>query len=245
MRRTLLWVPIPVWLAFVAMAAVLVLVPAIDLAVSALFYEPSAGFSNRGRIWEQMLFHSVPIAMYAVNLGLIAWCVVRALRGLRSGRPCGRDLAYLLLLLALAPGLIVNALFKEQWGRARPVQVVELGGDRAFSPAFVRSDQRGGSFSSGHAAAAAYLVVVAWLFAGRWRILWITLATAYALLVGVARIAAGGHFLSDVLTSYFVVALAAFILFGSLFGEPLHRVRPARPGGTSPSQREEPIGQGE
>lgn len=235
MRRSLLWVPIPLWLAFGAMAAVFVLTPAIDLAVSALFFDPSAGFLNRGRPWEQLAYHSVEALMYGVNLGLIVWCLVRSRRRVRSGRRCARDLAYLLLVLALAPGLIVNALLKEHWGRARPVQVAELGGDRVFTPAFVRSDQRGGSFSSGHAAAAAYLVVVAWLLGGRRRALWLALAMAYALLVGVARIAAGGHFLSDVLTSYFVVALGAFLLYGSLFGEPLHRAPADRSGGPQPA----------
>lgn len=223
MRRVLLWAPIPLWLAFGATAAVFVLAPAIDLAASALFYDPTAGFFSRGRPWEQLAYHSVEVLMYGVNLGLIAWCSVCYFTRCRSGRRCARDLAYLVLLLALAPGLIVNALLKEHWGRARPVQVVELGGDRIFSPAFVRSDQRGGSFSSGHAAAAAYLVVVAWLIGGRQRAIWVAVATSYALLVGVARIAAGGHFLSDVLTSYFVVALAAFILYGSLYDEPLYR----------------------
>lgn len=226
MRRDLFWAPIPLWLAFAATAALFVHAPAIDLAVSAFFFEPAEGFLSRGRPWEQLVYHSVGALMFGVNLGLLAWCVIRSLRRTRFGRPCVRHLAYLLLLLALAPGLLVNALLKEHWGRARPVQVVELGGDRVFSPAFVPSDQRGGSFSSGHAAAAAYLVVVAWLVGGRRRAQWVALASAYALLVGAARIAAGGHFLSDVLTSYLIVALAAFVLYGSLFGEPLQRAHP-------------------
>lgn len=241
MRRSLLWVPIPVWLVFGATVAVFTLVPPIDLAVSALFYDPSAGFLSRGRLWEQLAYHSVAALMYGVNLGLILWCVVRSLRRVRSRRRCVRDIAYLLLLLALAPGLVVNALLKEHWGRARPVQVAELGGSRVFSPAFVRSDQRGGSFSSGHAAAAAYLVVVAWLMGGRRRALWLALAILYALIVGAARITAGGHFLSDVLTSYCVVALAAFLLYGSLFGEPLQRAHghgsPRRPDGDGNAPR--------
>ena len=128
----------------------------------------------------------------------------------------GRDLAYLLLVLALGPGLIVNGLLKEQWGRARPVNCVDFGGAQVFTPAFVVSDQGGKSFSSGHAAGSAYWVVVALVLArGPRRRYWLGLAIGYSLLVAWARLAAGGHFFSDILVSWFILALLAWGLYGS------------------------------
>lgn len=129
----------------------------------------------------------------------------------------GRDLAYLLLVLALGPGLIVNGLLKEHWGRARPVNCVEFGGSQTFTPAYVFSDQGGKSFSSGHAAGSAYWVVVALILArGGRRRYWLGLAVGYSLLVAWARLAAGGHFFSDILISWFILALLAWGLYGRL-----------------------------
>lgn len=214
-------IPISLWLLVAISLGTFALFPFVDLAVSGLFYEAPLGFVARGRLWERLVYHSVTVLMYGVNLALIGWCIVRRWIAPQSQQSCARQLAYLLLLLALAPGLIVNALFKEHWGRPRPAQVVELGGEREFRPPFLPSDQGGGSFSSGHAAAAAYLVVVAWVNATRRRRFWTAIAAGYTLLVGFARIAAGGHFLSDVLTSYAIVAMAALVLHQSLFGESL------------------------
>ena len=228
MNRTLFYVPAVVWLAFAATIGLFVLFPAVDLAFSGLFHAPGEGFSMLGTWYERLLYHSVPVLMYGVSLGLIGFLVWQRRAGRPRGRFTERELAYLLLVLALAPGLIVNSLFKEHWGRARPVQVVELGGARAFSPALIPSDQRGGSFSSGHAAAAFWLVTVALVVARR-RARWAGVAAVYAVLVGLARIGAGGHFLSDVLISFFVVFITSLVLYGSLFGRSLLQPKPHGP----------------
>lgn len=133
-----------------------------------------------------------------------------------SQRVTGRRLSFLLLLLALVPGLIVNQVFKEHWGRARPIQIEQFGGNRLFTPPFIVSDQRGGSFVSGHVAAAAWLVAVAVLLAG-WRSLWTLLSLAYLLNMALARIAAGAHFLSDALISIILVWLG-YLLLQQLLG---------------------------
>jgi lipid A 4'-phosphatase len=123
----------------------------------------------------------------------------------------GRRLAFLLLLLALVPGLVVNQVLKEHWGRARPVQLEQFGGSKQFTPAFVLSDQGGGSFSSGHVAAAAWLVAVAAVLSGA-RSGWTLAAVGYLFATALARIAAGGHFLSDAVTSILLVWLGYLLL---------------------------------
>ncbi|MBK1653734.1 phosphatase PAP2 family protein [Allochromatium vinosum] len=217
-RSSRFGVPLILWIGFSVFALLMVLWPGLDLAVSSVFYTPGAGFTLKGEPWERALHESVPVLMVGVNLALIAlwWFNRRTGRG-RLGFT-GRKLAFLLCLLVLVPGLIVNLTFKEHWGRARPVTVMEFGGDKTFTPAFVLSDQEGGSFSSGHAAAAAYVVAVAATLAGRGS-LWMWLALVYALGVGLARLVSGGHFLSDVLTSLFLVWIGYLLLDWLFFPE--------------------------
>ena len=128
----------------------------------------------------------------------------------------GRDLAFLLLLLALGPGLLVNLVMKEHCGRARPVDLEQFGGTKRFSPAFVLSDQGGHSFPSGHVASAFYLAAVAFVVARRKR-LWVRVTLEYGVLVAFFRIASGGHFLSDAITAFFVDLILFFLLYRLLY----------------------------
>lgn len=125
---------------------------------------------------------------------------------------------YILLFLTVAPLLIVNTTLKENWGRARPAQTVQFGGQKEFTPAFIISDQGGYSFSSGHTAAAFSLLGFALLAKRRQKLL-INIALTYGALVSIARMAAGGHFLSDVVTSFFIVYISIHILYKLIFKE--------------------------
>ena len=68
----------------------------------------------------------------------------------------GRNILYLLLVLILGAGLIVNVIFKDDSGRARPRDITEFGGSEQFTPAFVVTSGcvRSCSFSSGDSAGA-------------------------------------------------------------------------------------------
>ncbi len=211
MNDRLLGVPIWLWIGFVGFANLMLAYPEIDLAVSGWFYRPGDGFVLRDLWWERIGYHSVPWLMVGVNLGLIGLWRYNRHCGRRLLGFTGRRLALLLCLLVLVPGLLVNGLLKEHWGRARPVKVQEFGGYRQFSPGFVRVDQGGGAFSSGHVAAAAYLVAVAAVL-GNGRLLWIALALAYTLLIALVRVGAGGHWLSDAVTSMFLVGIGWMML---------------------------------
>lgn len=208
---------LPVSILFFALADLWLAFPQIDLAVAQLFAAPEGGFVARGSAWEQFLYGSIDELLLIVGLGLIgAWVMGRRRQ---APRVSGRRLAFLLLLLALVPGLVVNALLKDHWGRARPVQIEQFGGDRDFTPAFVISDQGGGAFSSGHVAAAAWLVAVP-VVLYRVGSIWTSLALLYLLAMVLARIAAGAHFLSDALTSVLLVWLGFLILQRLLPTEP-------------------------
>ncbi len=142
-RRDVFGIPVAGLILFFAFADLMLAVPRIDLASSALFYTPGVGFALDGQHWERIIYHSVEWLMVAVNLALVAlWLFNRIARRTVLGFT-GRKLALLLCLLAMLPGLLVNQVLKENWGRARPAQVTEFGGERRFTPAFVYSDQGG------------------------------------------------------------------------------------------------------
>jgi lipid A 4'-phosphatase len=203
----------PLWLLLCALL-LLVAVPAIDIRVAGWFWSAEGGFFHRGSLWERALHASAPVIAAVAVLGPAAFLAVQACRR----RPFGRISRAALLLLAvtaIGPGLVVNGVFKEHWGRARPRDVAEFGGDRSFTPALAVSDQceRNCSFTAGDPSVGYALVALAYAFARR-RDRMLALAGALALgsLIGLGRLAAGAHFLSDVVASCLIVlALCRFL----------------------------------
>jgi lipid A 4'-phosphatase len=200
--------------ALVAAAALFLFFPGIDLWAAGLFYRPGDGFflSSWGPV--RAVYAAVPYLTDAVVIGVVALYLL----GLRRGRPVwrvdGRGAAFLLLALALGPGLLVNTVLKDHWGRARPTQVTEFGGTQIFSPAPLPADQcaRNCSFPAGHPAMGFYLVSFALLLQDRRRSAAAGAAVAVGALVGVARMAQGGHFLSDVVFSGLLVCGVSVLL---------------------------------
>jgi membrane-associated PAP2 superfamily phosphatase len=125
----------------------------------------------------------------------------------RWRRPC----LYLGLLFVLGPGLLVNVLGKSLMGRPRPYTITAFGGTRHYLPPFAFNTEPGDrkfglvnqdelkSFLSGHESMAFLFIGFFFLWQGwkRWVILFLTLG--FGALMGMARIAQGDHFPSDVL----------------------------------------------
>jgi len=218
-KRRFLWVPFWIWIAFALISTLFVLFPEIDLAVSRFFFTPGVGFKAKGTGIERLIHRSVGFLLVVGNIGLIAWLLSARFASRLRSRFTAKELAFLLLLLALGPGLIVNGVLKENWGRARPINLTQFGSSDRFTAAFILSDQEGKSFSSGHTAASAYWIVAVLLIAPQ-RVWLLGAAIVYSFTVSWMRIAAGGHFLSDIVTSYFIVAILALILYGLLYRPP-------------------------
>lgn len=209
--------PLYIWAAFFLSSALFVTFSQIDIFVSSLFYDDER-FTLDGSWVEGFFYFSLkPLLLGLASLTLLIYLynLIMKRELLQIGH---KTILYLLLVLALAPGLIVNATLKENWGRARPNQIQEFGGNLNFTPAFIPSDQGGYSFSSGHVAAAFSLMGFA-LLAKRRRELWMRLAYGYGFGMAVARIAAGGHFLSDTVTSFFIVYIATHLFYDKIIRE--------------------------
>lgn len=165
-------------------------------------------------VWK-FLYAFGPWLAIAVGIAALAALAAAAFKPrLIPWRP---HLLYLVLTLILGPGLIVNVIFKDHWGRPRPRQVQELGGQWQHQQVFERGiGGRGKSFPCGHSSMGYYFIAFYFLARRRHRgLAFASLAFAgvYGTLIGVGRMAAGAHFLSDVLWSAVFTAATAFVLY--------------------------------
>ena len=204
-----------IWLLFVILSVFFVSVPQIDILVANLFYDGKS-FPLNKTLLETFFYTSVKPIVLAFLVGSLVIFFYNLLKKTDILNLTPKTMLYIILVLGIAPGLIVNTTLKENWGRPRPKQIKEFGGKLDFKPAFVMSKQDGYSFSSGHTAAAFSLIGFA-LLSKRRKKLYLNLAITYGILVSIARMAAGGHFLSDVVTSFFIVWISTHIFYKLIF----------------------------
>jgi lipid A 4'-phosphatase len=204
--------------ALAAGAAALLLfffVPNIDMAVTHIFYQGGQSFVGNSSPAFLATRASFSLMFYLTCIATLAGLVVagRPASGICLGLAFNKWL-FLALCLILGPLVVSNIGFKDHWGRARPRDVVEFGGAKAFTPVFPPSDQcgRNCSFVSGEASSV-YIVffAAAFLFRRHARRM-IALGIVLGSVAGLTRIAQGGHFLSDVVFAGVFMALTAACL---------------------------------
>ena len=107
----------------------------------------------------------------------------------------------------LGPGLVIEVWFKNTVGRPRPVQVVEFGGDQPFHGVFQpgSNPEKHRSFVSSHAAAGFWLLSLGLTAGPVWRRRWLVIGLVTGSLIGLGRMMQGGHFLSDIIFSFYAV----------------------------------------
>lgn len=227
-----LWLPDLLWLvALVFLATVPFLSGNIDLRLQSLFHTPAAAtaWSYESHPLWKLLYHigTWPALLIALG-GLLVFLLGRRLPSLGRWRRHG---IYLFLVLAIGPGLLVNTIFKDHWGRPRPRQIAEFGGRWHYQHPFENGAAgRGKSFPCGHSSAGYYFIAFYFLFRRHRRgIARMAFAAAmlYGSLIGTARMAAGAHFASDVLWSGVFTAAAALVLYYWILRIPWHEDHPA------------------
>lgn len=131
-------------------------------------------------------------------------------------RKCWRQAVFLILLLAIGPGLIVNVLLKDQLGRARPREIIECGGKYPYTEIWEKgSAGTNSSFPSGHSSIAFYSLAPWFIFRDNKRRLarrFLLFGVIFGSAVGLARMLQGGHFLNDVLWAGGIVYMTGEIL---------------------------------
>ncbi|TAN73358.1 MAG: phosphatase PAP2 family protein, partial [Magnetospirillum sp.] len=182
----------------------------IDIATSALFFQPERHiFVLRSHPLGEFVRKTLPIILFALAGAVAILGAVAKARGHAIATLTPRRAVFVLTALALGPGLMVNTLLKDNWGRPRPSTIAEFFGPNSYVRALIPSDQcpDNCSFPSGHAALGFWLVAFAFLAPPRWRRPVLAAALVFGGLVGLVRIAQGGHFLSDVAFSGAIVVV--------------------------------------
>lgn len=215
--------PIIVWVGLGAAYAFYFLThPEIDLEIHRHLWKPVEGFFMKDDWGVVILYELVPwITRSVVVGGLLLLLANRLCKACACWKFGNREILFLLLALAIGPGLVTNVIFKDNWGRARPSQIVEFGGTKQFTPPLVMADQceKNCSFVSGHASVGFFLAAFALLLRTRWkRYALYGFAIVFGLSIGFARMAMGGHFFSDVIFAGIFTLLVIHLLYLVLFG---------------------------
>jgi lipid A 4'-phosphatase len=126
----------------------------------------------------------------------------------------------LVFTIIVGPGILVNLVLKDHTGRPRPREITQFGGTEKFlCVCETGKTNEGKSFPCGHCSMGFYLAIPYLFYRKRKNILaYGILGTgiAYGILIGIARMMAGGHFASDVVWAgalTWIVALAGFYIF--------------------------------
>ncbi|MCC8417935.1 MAG: phosphatase PAP2 family protein [Rickettsia endosymbiont of Bryobia graminum] len=189
--------------------------PNIDIDFSNLFYNEQESFFSRDNIIVQFCFIIIPILTKTLIVVLLLYLLYLVIRYRSLKKILLSGSIYLVISTAIGPGLLVNHIFKENFGRARPIQITNFSGTQKFSKFFEITNEckHNCSFSSGHAAMAYSFSNLAYVAPYVFFTRIYSLALFFGSAVGMSRILMGGHFLSDVLASCFVVLIINHLLY--------------------------------
>ena len=194
--------------------------PQLDLAISALFFDPAKkdfvlrldpryGFLRDVAMWIVALI-AVP-AIFAL--------VGKLILPTRKLPVPGRAVVLMLATLVIGPGLVVNVGLKDYWPRSRPIDVPQFNGDERFTAWW---DWRGGcpkncSFVGGEASGAFWTLAPAAVAPPAWRAAAYGAALVFGAVVGGLRLAFGAHFFSDIVFAGVIMFLIIWTAHGLLY----------------------------
>lgn len=207
--------PLLLWFIFTPWSAEL------DLKVSHFFYQEKNFISHP--FWTWIYTYGIWPAWILTFIALSGF-ILSFSKIYRSWRiPC----LYLLLTFGIGAGFIIHVALKDHWGRPRPRQVTEFGGLQSFrayyEPNLIHQPEPSKSFACGHASCGYYffaLAILGMVYQSK-RIYWLGIGLAWSLglLLSIARLVQGGHFLSDILASALIMWLTAWLLAYWLFAK--------------------------
>jgi membrane-associated PAP2 superfamily phosphatase len=213
------WTELGIVLLLLVLVTAIVAVTGADLALSGMYYSVADCSVTDWPVGEQFPWKLLYRIDRAPAVLLAATGLFMAVAGLIMPRlkQWVKPGFFLVLLLVLGPGLVVNVGFKEHWGRPRPRDVIQFNGSRQFQQPWQPAvdGAKGRSFPSGHSSAAFFMTAPFFIYRRKRPMLaktWLAGGAIFGLLMSFARIAQGGHFLSDTIWAWGIVHMLAIVL---------------------------------
>jgi lipid A 4'-phosphatase len=200
-------------------SAILIIYPQIDLQIQQLFWDNNSGFFLKNNQYVIAIYKLIPKLTMAFTISIFMLWIILWIIYKKFWDSKRKKMLYLLLCLLIGPGLFVNTIFKDNFGRARPSQIMEFGGEKSFSRAFSITSNclKNCSFVSGHASVGFYFSAISFITAGIISSLFFYGAIILGLIIGMVRISQGGHFFSDVFFSGMVVIIVNYFIYLLMF----------------------------
>lgn len=202
---------LPAWLWLAASVLFFLIWPELDLIVTRSFFDPvNQEFPANSLPWVKWVYDDTPVINQCLGLLMVLGLLLQWLRPGWPGLRVRTSMCAWLLVIGIGLGFVVDWVLKDHFGRPHPYQTHVFTGDQDFVPAFHYRHlcELNCSFVSGHAAGG--FVWMAWGMWGsrRRRQGWLLGGVAAGSFIGTARIIQGGHFLSDVVFSGWVIWLS-------------------------------------
>ena len=187
--------------------------PSLDLYISGLFYFGESQFAVQSFDLVSLLFRDILLPLILVYI-LVLPLVGRFTKIDKiffSYSFSVKEIFLLWVSQIISVLVFVNLILKNFGGRARPNDVLQLGGKENFSPWYEISNacETNCSFVSGDASVG-FSIVILYLITKRPVFLYASIFTGFS--IGLVRIMAGGHFLSDIFfAGMFMIVLNIFL----------------------------------
>jgi membrane-associated PAP2 superfamily phosphatase len=194
--------------------------PQLDLDLAALSFDSARHlFVVNAQPWVQHTRTAARILIALLALPAFLAIAVKLIWRHRRMLIEARAAVFLIATLALGPGLLTNVLLKDHWGRPRPIDVQQFGGDYRFEPWW---DPRGDcpnncSFVAGEPSGAFWTLAPAALAPPQWRPLAYGAALAFGAGIGLLRVGGGAHFFTDVVFAGVFIFLVVWTLHGLIY----------------------------
>jgi lipid A 4'-phosphatase len=195
--------------------------PSLDLYISSLFYYGDKQFLIQGYYPVSIFFRKIllPLILIYVFVLPLVLQFLPLQKIYFDYKFTLSEIVYIWVSGTVTMLLVVNVVLKNMWGRVRPNDVSYFNGFQDFTPWYKISNACASncSFVSGDSSVG-FLLIVFYFITKKNTYLYLGLILGS--LLGFVRIAAGGHFFSDIIFSQIVVTftiLTSFILYKKLY----------------------------
>src|SRR5215469_1626959 len=201
--------------------------PQLDLDLAALSFDPAQHlFVINAQPWVQHTRTAARILIALIALPAFVAIGLKLIWPRRRMLIEARAALFLIATLALGPGVLTNLILKDHWGRPRPIDVQQFGGEYRFEPWW---DPRGDcpnncSFVSGDVATVAWTFAPAALVPGPWQPLAFAGALALTAFMAAIRMMAGAHFPSDTIFAGVFTFLLIWLAYALIYRWPATRL---------------------